>query len=492
MTNSTIYQDIATRTAGDIYIGVVGPVRTGKSTFIKSFMEQLVLPNMEDVYLRERAKDELPQSGSGRTIMTAEPKFVPEEAVRINLEDGAGFDLRLIDCVGYMVEGAMGQTEGDQPRMVRTPWFQEEIPLAQAAEVGTRKVITEHSTIGIVVTTDGSFSELARADYAAAEERIIRELQEIHKPFCILLNSAQPDSASARELQKKLETQYGVTCLAANCQSLSRGEIEEILSAVLYEFPAREYRISLPPWVTMLPADDSLQKSLYQSVYDTCSRIRRMRDAKPQAEKLAECENIEQVLLQEMRLSDGAVSIAVTLPQGLYYQMLSDQSGMDIRSESDLLPLLCRMAKMQKEYDHIAGALEQVRRTGYGIVMPDCSEMQLEQPEITKQGGRFGVRLKASAPSIHMIMTNVQTEVNPIVGSEKQSEDLVNYLMEEFRDSPEKIWESNIFGKSLSELVNEGLVSKLYKMPDESRAKLQNTLERIINEGSGGLICIIL
>ena len=468
MTNSTIYQDIATRTAGDIYIGVVGPVRTGKSTFIKSFMEQLVLPNMEDVYLRERAKDELPQSGSGRTIMTAEPKFVPEEAVRINLEDGAGFDLRLIDCVGYMVEGAMGQTEGDQPRMVRTPWFQEEIPLAQAAEVGTRKVITEHSTIGIVVTTDGSFSELARADYAAAEERIIRELQ------------------------KKLETQYGVTCLAANCQSLSRGEIEEILSAVLYEFPAREYRISLPPWVTMLPADDPLQKSLYQSVYDTCSRIRRMRDAKPQAEKLAECENIEQVLLQEMRLSDGAVSIAVALPQGLYYQMLSDQSGMDIRSESDLLPLLCRMAKMQKEYDHIAGALEQVRRTGYGIVMPDCSEMQLEQPEITKQGGRFGVRLKASAPSIHMIMTNVQTEVNPIVGSEKQSEDLVNYLMEEFRDSPEKIWESNIFGKSLSELVNEGLVSKLYKMPDESRAKLQNTLERIINEGSGGLICIIL
>jgi len=492
MTNSTIYQDIVTRTAGDIYIGVVGPVRTGKSTFIKSFMEQLVLPNIEDMYLRERAKDELPQSGSGRTIMTAEPKFVPEEAVRIQLENTVGFDLRLIDCVGYMVDGAMGQMEGEQPRMVHTPWFEQEIPLAQAAEVGTRKVITEHSTIGIVVTTDGSFSDIPREDYAAAEERIIRELQEIRKPFCILLNSVQPAADSTRDLQKTLEETYGVTCIAANCQTLSRGEIEEILAAVLYEFPAREYRISLPPWVTMLPADHPLQISLYETIYETCSRIRKMRDTAHQLETLMSCDAVEQALLQEMRLSDGAVAITVTVPQALYYQMLSQQSGMEIRSESDLLPLLCKMAKMQKEYDHIAGALEQVRRTGYGIVMPDCSEMKLEQPEITKQGGRFGVRLKASAPSIHMIMTNVQTEVNPIVGSEKQSEDLVNYLMEEFHDSPEKIWESNIFGKSLSELVNEGLVGKLYKMPDESRAKFQNTLERIINEGSGSLICIIL
>ena len=492
MTNSTIYQDIATRTAGDIYIGVVGPVRTGKSTFIKSFMEQLVLPNMEDMYLRERARDELPQSGSGRTIMTAEPKFVPEEAVRIALEGGADFDLRLIDCVGYMVEGAMGQFEDDKPRMVRTPWFREEIPLAQAAEVGTRKVITEHSTIGIVVTTDGTIGEIPREAYVAAEERIIRELQDIRKPFCILLNSTQPSAPAARELQRALEEKYGVACLAANCQTLGRTEIEEILSAVLYEFPAREYRISLPAWVTMLPADDPLQMSLYQHVYATCGGIRRMRDAKTQVEHLGACDSVERAVLQEISLSDGVVSIAVTVPQALYYQMLSQQSGMEIRGEADLLPLLCKMASMQKEYDHIAGALEQVRRTGYGIVMPDCSEMRLEQPEITKQGGRFGVRLKASAPSIHMIMTNVQTEVNPIVGSEKQSEDLVNYLMEEFRDSPEKIWESNIFGKSLSDLVNEGLVSKLYKMPDESRAKLQNTLERIINEGSGGLICIIL
>ena len=492
MTNNTIYQDIATRTAGDIYIGVVGPVRTGKSTFIKSFMEQLVLPGMEDMYLRERARDELPQSGSGRTIMTAEPKFVPEEAARLELEDGAGFDLRLIDCVGYMVEGAIGQFEEDRPRMVRTPWFEEEIPLAQAAEVGTRKVICEHSTIGIVVTTDGSIGEIPRESYIDAEERIVRELQEIRKPFCILLNSTQPSAPATRELQRALERKYGVTCLTANCQTLARAEIEEILSAVLYEFPAREYRISMPAWVTMLPADDPLQRSLYQSVYDTCSRIDRMRDAKGQVEQLGTCEEVEQALLREMRLSDGSVDIAVTVPQALYYRMLSQQSGMEIKDEADLLPLLCKMAKMQKEYDHVSQALEQVRRTGYGIVMPKCEEMQLEQPEITKQGGRFGVRLKASAPSIHMIMTNVETEINPIVGSEKQSEDLVNYLMEEFRDSPEKIWESNIFGKSLSDLVNEGLVGKLYKMPDDSRAKLQNTLERIINEGSGGLICIIL
>ncbi len=492
MTNNSIYQEIATRTAGDIYIGVVGPVRTGKSTFIKSFMEQLVLPGMEDVYLRERARDELPQSGSGKTIMTAEPKFVPEEAARIRLEDGAGFDLRLIDCVGYLVEGALGQMEEDQPRMVRTPWFEEEIPLARAAEIGTRKVITEHSTIGIVVTTDGSFTDLSREAYASAEARIIRELQDIRKPFCILLNSADPASPKARALQKELEETYGVSCLTANCQTLTKTGIEEVLSAVLKEFPAREYRISLPPWVTMLPADDPLQTCLYRGIYDTCSRMVRMRDARACVDGLCACEGVEQALVREMDLSDGTVSIAVTVPQALYYQMLSEKSGMDIRSESDLLPLLCDMARIRKEYDHINGALEQVRRTGYGIVMPDCAEMRLEQPEITKQGGRFGVRLKASAPSIHMIMTNVETEVNPIVGSEKQSEDLVNYLMEEFRDSPEKIWESNIFGKSLSELVNEGLVSKLYKMPDESRAKLQNTLERIINEGSGGLICIIL
>ena len=492
MTNSTIYQDIATRTAGDIYIGVVGPVRTGKSTFIKSFMEQLVLPGMEDVYQRERARDELPQSGSGRTIMTAEPKFVPEEAAHITLEDGAGFDLRLIDCVGYLVEGALGQQEGDQPRMVHTPWFPQEIPLAQAAEVGTRKVICEHSTIGVVVTTDGSFTELAREDYARAEERIVRELQELRKPFCLLLNSAHPAAPETRALRGQLESRYGVTCLAANCQELTRGEIEELLYAVLREFPAREYQVALPPWVTLLPADDPLQAGLYQSIYEACGHIVRMRDAREQVERLCACQWVEQALLQESDLGDGTVRITVTVPQTLYYQMLSQRSGMEIRGESDLLPLLCGLARIRQEYEHVSAALEQVRRTGYGMVMPLREEMRLEQPEITRQGGRFGIRLKASAPSIHMIMTNVETEINPIVGSEKQSEELVNSLLEAFQDTPEKLWDSNIFGKSLGELVNEGLTAKLCKMPDGSRTRLQSTLERIINEGSGGLICIIL
>lgn len=492
MTNTAIYQDIARRTDGDIYIGVVGPVRTGKSTFIKSFMEQLVLPNIDNIYLKERARDELPQSGSGKTIMTAEPKFVPEEAVSIQTEEGSHCNLRLIDCVGFMVEGAFGQSEGDMPRMVHTPWFEQEIPLSQAAEIGTRKVITEHSTIGIVVTADGSFGEFSREEYVSAEERIISELQDIHKPFCILLNTAQPEGQQAQTLRQQLEEKYGVACLAMNCQTMQKGQIEDLLSAVLSEFPAREYRFTLPPWVTMLPADDPLKGSIYQEIMSVCGKIGKMRDAKSQIMTLSSCENIQQASLTGLGMSEGIVSASVTVPQALYYQMLSLQCGMEIHSDADLVPLLCDMARIKKEYDHISAALEQVRRTGYGIVMPDSGEMQLEQPEIVRQGGRFGVRLRASAPSIHMIQTQVQTEISPIVGSEKQSEDLVNQLAEQYAQSPEQLWASNIFGKSLSDLVNEGLNNKLRHMPDESRAKLQNTLERIINEGSGGLICIIL
>ncbi len=492
MTHTSIYQDIATRTAGNIYIGVVGPVRTGKSTFIKSFMEQMVLPNIDNIYLKERAKDELPQSGSGRTIMTAEPKFIPEEAVSITVEGGTACNLRLIDCVGYMVEGAIGQFEEDQPRMVHTPWFEKEIPLAQAAEIGTRKVITEHSTIGIVVTTDGSIGDIPREAYADAEERIVRELQEIHKPFCLLLNTTDPRTEDAEALRAELEEKYGVTCLAVNCQTIRKEEIEEILTAVLYEFPVKEYRFTLPQWITMLQPDHPLQAAIYQSIFTTCEKIRRMRDAKEEILTLSGQGEIEQAVLNQLNPNDGTIFVSIAVPQMLYYKMLSEQCGIEIRSEADLVPLLCEMARIRKEYDHVAAALEQVRRTGYGIVMPDSSEMHLEQPEIVKQGGRFGVKLKASAPSIHLIQTRVETEISPIVGSEKQSEDLVNYLMQEFEDSPEKLWESNIFGKSLSELVNEGLNNKLYKMPDDARGKLQVTLERIINEGSGGLICIIL
>lgn len=488
----TIYESIATRTGGNIYIGVVGPVRSGKSTFIKSFMEALVLPNITDVYLRERARDELPQCGSGRTIMTAEPKFVPEEAVPLTIEGAGDMRVRLIDCVGYMVDGAIGQFENDAPRMVTTPWFDCEIPLAEAAEIGTRKVITEHSTIGLVVTTDGTIGELSREAYAAAEERIVAELQEIRKPFCILLNSAQPQADAAQELRARLEQKYGVSCVAANCQSLRAPELESILSTVLYEFPAREFLIRVPEWLSAMPEDCPLRDEVYRQICDCCGGIRRMKDARGAFAALAGTAPLEIAALQGLELGTGRVRAAVALPRALFWKLLSEQSGVEVGSEGDLLPLLTRMAQTQREYDRLAGALEQVRRTGYGIVMPTVGEMRFEQPEIVRQGGRYGVRLRASAPSVHMILTNVETEICPVVGSEQQSEELVNYLMSGFEDSPEKLWQSNIFGKSLSELVNEGLIQKLYKMPEDARGKLQETLERIINEGSGGLICIIL
>lgn len=487
-----LYESIATRTGGNIYIGVVGPVRTGKSTFIKSFMETLVLPNISDVYIKERARDELPQCGSGRTIMTAEPKFVPEEAVRLTLDGNAGFNVRLVDCVGYMVDGAIGQFENDAPRMVTTPWFDYEIPLAEAAEIGTRKVITDHSTIGLVVTTDGSIGELDRFAYAVAEERIIRELQEIKKPFCIVLNSANPQAPATQDLRAKLEQKYGVSCVAANCQTMRAAELENILSTVLYEFPVMEYYFTVPEWLSSMPVGSPLRDTVYQKVCAACGDIRRMRDARGAVLALNGSEPIESAMLQELELGAGRVRAALTLPKALFYKMLSEQSGMTVTGEAELLPLLSEMARIKREYDRLSGALEQVRATGYGIVMPSIGEMHLEQPEIVRQGGRYGVRLRASAPSIHMILTNVETEVCPIVGSERQSEELVNYLMSEFEDSPEKLWQSNIFGKSLSELVNEGLIQKLYKMPEDARCKLQETLERIINEGSGGLICIIL
>ena len=492
MESRNIYESIATRTNGDIYIGVVGPVRTGKSTFIKSFMETMVLPNIDNIYLKERARDELPQSGSGRTIMTAEPKFVPEEAVEITIENEARFQVRMIDCVGYMVNSAVGQFEGDVPRMVMTPWSPNEMPLSKAAEIGTRKVITEHSTIGLVVTTDGSIGDIPREDYAEAEERIVSELKEINKPFCLLLNSARPQGAEARQLQKQLEDRYGVPCMAVNCQQLKQEDIEEILATVLYEFPAKEFSFMLPEWVSALPDDNPLRDELYGVILDKSGRIKKMRDARGAIACLTECDKIESASITGINLGEGIVSVRVDVPTSLFYEILSQQSGITITGEGQLMSLLCEMAEIKREYQRLESALTQVRQTGYGIVMPTISEMRLEKPEIVKQGGKYGVKLKASAPSIHMIRAEIETCLSPLVGSEQQSEELVQYLLSGFEDSPEKIWESNIFGKSLNELVNEGLNNKLYKMPDEARAKLQETLERIINEGSGGLICIIL
>lgn len=490
--NTSIYQNIATRTAGDIYIGVVGPVRTGKSTFIKRFMETQVIPNIENVYRKERARDELPQSGSGRTIMTAEPKFVPEEAAQIQLPDGAAFSVRLIDCVGYMVPGAIGQYEDDAPRMVTTPWFDHEIPMTEAAEIGTRKVITEHSTIGIVITTDGTISDIPREDYLEAEERVIRELQELGKPFIVLLNSAEPRSDRAQAIARDVTSRYEVRCMPVNCLELGEEDVTEILKAVLYEFPMQELDLYLPPWVDALPAEHPIKAGLYDAVRQGTGQLRHIREVEGVIAALGASENISEAKITSIDLGTGVAAARLGLPRELFYKTLSEQSGFDVSDDGDLMSLLTKLAAVKSEYDKVAGALKDVRETGYGIVVPGIDELKLEEPEIMKQGGRYGVRLKASAPSIHMIRADIETAVSPIVGNEKQSEDMVNYLLQEFEGDTSKIWQSNIFGRSFHELVNEDLQAKLKRMPEDARKKLQETLTRIINEGSGGLICIIL
>ena len=489
--NASIYHNIATRTAGDIYIGVVGPVRTGKSTFIKRFMETQVIPNIENVYRKERARDELPQSGSGRTVMTAEPKFVPEEAAQILLPDGGSFSVRLIDCVGYMVKGAMGQFEGDAPRMVTTPWYDHEIPMTEAAEVGTRKVIAEHSTIGIVVTTDGSISDIPREKYQAAEERVVAELEDINKPFVILLNCVDPKSAASRELAAQMEAQYGHTVLPISCVDLDGAAIDRILQSVLYEFDVKEIAFAMPKWITMLEPDHWLQTAVYSAAQDFAASIGQMKDV-VQRDQPIQCEYLKESRIRSMQLATGQVTLELSLQPDIFYQVLGETTGLEICDEASLMPCIISLAKAKREYEKIRSAIEQVEATGYGIVMPTINELHLEEPEIVRQGGRYGVRLRASAPSIHMMRANITTEVAPIVGSESQSEELVMYLLKEFEDSPEKIWESNIFGTSLHQLVNEGLHNKLYRMPADARIKLQETIEKVINEGCSGLICIIL
>lgn len=487
-----IYEDIAHRTQGDIYIGVVGPVRTGKSTFIKRFMETMVIPGIENVYRKERARDELPQSGSGRTIMTAEPKFVPEEAVELTLEDGGSFSVRLIDCVGYMVPGAVGQMEDDMPRMVTTPWFEEEIPMTEAAEIGTRKVIAEHSTIGIVITTDGTITDISREDYLEAEERVIRELKELGKPFLVLVNSAYPEGPRAQAIRNDLSARHDVTCLTVNCLELDEADMVGIIKAVLYEFPVKELDLFLPPWVDALPYDHPIKAELYAAVREGAAQMRRIRDVEGTIKAIGECESISRAGVTAIDLGSGMASAELDLPRRLFYDTLSVQSGFTIADDGDLMSLLTGLARIKAEYDKVASALEEVRETGYGIVIPSPEELVLEEPEIVKQGGRYGVRLKASAPSIHMIRADIETEVSPIVGNEKQSEDMVDYLLQEFEGNTGKIWQSNIFGKSFHELVSEDLQTKLKRMPEDARGKLRETLQRILNEGTGGLICIIL
>jgi len=490
--NRKIYEDIALRTEGDIYIGVVGPVRTGKSTFIKRFMENLVIPGIDNVYRRERARDELPQSGSGRTIMTAEPKFIPEDAVDITVEGGVSFQVRLIDCVGYMIPGAVGQLEGDLERMVTTPWFEHEIPLTEAAEIGTRKVIAEHATIGIVVTTDGTITDIPREDYLDAEERVICELKELGKPFLVLLNTAYPMSEHAQAICSDIARKYDVSCIAVNCLELCQDEIEEILKQVLYEFPLRELDLFLPPWVDALPQDHPIKAMLYEAIREGSGSLQKIRDVSRALNSFCSCEVVSGGKVTAIHLGTGLSEIELELPRTLFYNTLSQRSGFKIEDDGDLLELLTRLSELKSSYDKVASALKEVEETGYGIVVPPMDSLVLEEPEIVKQGGRYGVRLKASAPSIHMIRADIETEVSPIVGGEKQSEDMVHYLLSEYEGDSSKIWEANIFGKSLHELVNEDLNVKLKRMPEDARTKLRETLQRIINEGSGGLICIIL
>lgn len=492
MEERSIYESISQRTQGDIYIGVVGPVRTGKSTFIKRFMESLVIPKIDNVYRKERARDELPQSGSGRLVMTAEPKFVPEEAVEITVDGGAAMSVRLIDCVGYMVPGAAGVMEDGYPRMVTTPWFEHEIPMTEAAEIGTRKVIEEHCTIGIVVTTDGTITDIPREDYLEAEERVISELRELGKPFLVLLNSAYPYSERAQSIRDEISETYNVTCVCANCLELDESAVTGIIRGVLYEFPIRELELYLPAWVDALPFEHPIKNELYAAVRSGATGLQRVRDVRTCVDAMGACDTISRCGVTAVDLGTGIAQAELDLPRALFYDTLSQRSGFHVRDDGDLMSLLSGLAEMKNSYDKVAAALEQVRETGYGIVMPDTDELTLEEPEIVKQGGRYGVRLKASAPSIHMIRADIQTEVSPIMGTEKQSEEMIGYLLQEFEGDTSKIWQSNIFGKSFHELVGEDLSAKLKRMPEDARNKLRETLQRILNEGSGGLICIIL
>ena len=492
MADTSIYRDIAERTGNTFYLGVIGPVRTGKSTFIKKFMETLVIPNIKDENERERTRDEMPQSAAGKTVMTTEPKFIPDEPVEITLGDNAVMKVKMVDCVGYIIPGAMGHIEDGHARMVHTPWQSEPMPFVEAAEYGTRKVIREHSTVGMLVTTDGTIGELPRESYIDAEERVVRELKEINKPFAIILNSAEPGSDPAVNLAYRLEEKYGAPVALVNCLELDSDDIRHILELVLSEFPVCEIRVRLPDWVGALPSGHKLRTGLDGFISERAEKVTKIGEIGKVFTDVSGSEIVKAVRVDRIDLGKGVANLSVELCDGLYYRTISELCGFEIDGEEKLITLLGELSEMKKKYDRVASALEEVEAKGYGIVTPEIDDLKLEEPEIVKQSGGYGVRLRASAPSIHMIKAEIETEISPMVGTEQQSEEIVKYMLHEFEEDPKKIWESNLFGKTLYDLVNEGLHTKLGHMPEEARTKLSETLARIINEGSGGLIGIIL
>lgn len=492
MSEHSIYRDIATRTGGDVYIGVVGPVRSGKSTFIKRFMESLVLPNMDEGYDRDRARDEMPQSAAGKTVMTTEPKFIPDEGVSISLDGCEKLRVKMIDCVGYIVDGALGTIENGEPRMVRTPWQEDPMPFVAAAEMGTHKVITEHSTIGMLITTDGTIGDIPRESYLPAEERVVSELKALGKPFAMILNSAQPGSESAIALAYELEAKYGVPVALVSCLDLDAEDIRRILEMVLHEFPVAEIHVSTPEWLNAIEPTHKIRASLLESIRECADKVTKIGDVREAFTSLSDNEYVKSATVESIDLGTGKAKLSVTMNDGLYYEVISELTGFDIGGEEALISLLRELSAMKSEYERVSDALCDVDEKGYGIVMPDIGSLKLEEPVIVKQAGGYGVRLRASAQSIHMIRANIETEISPIVGTEQQSEELIKYILHEFEEDPSRIWESNMFGKSLYELVGEGVHSKLEHMPSDARLKLSETLERIVNEGSSGLICILL
>lgn len=485
----SIYETIAMRTGGNVYIGVVGPVRTGKSTLIKRIMEQLVIPGIEDPYRRERARDELPQSGSGKTIMTTEPKFIPEEAAEVSPDGTTKLRFRMIDSVGYMVDGAVGAEEDGAPRMVTTPWYDQEIPMTQAAELGTKKVMEEHSTLGLVVTTDGSITDIPREDYVSAERKAILDMQKTGKPYLIIINSRNPSGEAANTLRRAIAQEFGREPIVADCQALEEEGIRRLLKALLYTFPMTELRVHLPRWLDALEEDHPVKAALYQALLQRAGEIGSLGQAEQTLAQLQQLPEIQDYTLRSVDLGNGAVSCTIALPEALYYEILSSKAGIPIENDAQLLSLLMELAKVKQEYDQIADALSSVKATGYGVVQPRAGELKLETPEVIRKGGAYGVKLKAGAPSIHMVRVDVDTEISPMVGDEKQSRDLIQRLTGE---DPEKLWQSNIFGKSVYDLIQEGLTAKLLGMPEEVRGKFRGTLTRIVNEGATGLICLIL